>query len=145
LRHAGRDLTLTPTVLLHEAYLRVAGKQLDWGNRAHFFASMSLYIRSALLDHARARHAAKQGSSELRISLSDVAGEELMVADVLAPDQALTRLASLDPRSAEVLHLTHFARLDREQISLVLGVSLSFVDRALRFARAWLRDELAAG
>jgi len=146
LRQAGSDLTLTPTVLLHEAYLRVAGKSLDWDNRAHFFASMSLYIRSALVDHARARQSAKRGGADLRISLSDgQLGEESMVADLLALDQALTRLAGLDPRCAEVLHLTHFAGLDREQITVVLGVSLSSVDRDLRFARAWLREELAGG
>lgn len=146
LRQAGSDLTLTPTVLLHEAYLRVAGQALDWDNRAHFFASMSLYIRSALVDHARARQAAKRDAPGLRISLSDVRiGEESMVADLLALDQALKQLAALDPRCAEVLHLTHFAGLDREQITLVLGVSLSSVDRDLRFARAWLREELAGG
>jgi RNA polymerase sigma factor (TIGR02999 family) len=137
---------LTPTVLLHEAYLRVAGQAMGWNDRAHFFASMSLYIRSALVDHARARHAAKRGQPELRVSLADaLAGEDSMVADILALDQALLRLEQLDARCAQVLHLTHFAGLDREQITQVMGVSLATVDRDLRFARAWLREELADG
>jgi RNA polymerase sigma factor (TIGR02999 family) len=144
LSQSGRDLTLTPTVLLHEAFLRVAETPLGFKNRAHFFASMSLYIRSALVDHARARIAAKRGGEHLRVSLSDVqAGEESMVAEILALDQALARLEALDPRGAQVLHLTYFAGLDRMQIVEVLGISLASVDRDLRFARAWLRQELS--
>lgn len=146
LRQSGRDLTLTPTVLLHEAYLRVAQTPVDFKNRAHFFASMSLYIRSALVDHARARQAVKRGGEELLVSLSELKeGEDSMVAEILALDQALKRLDSLDPRASEVLHLTHFAGLDRLQITEVLGVSLASVDRDLRFARVWLRRELSDG
>lgn len=146
LRHAGADLTLTPTVLLHEAWLRVAGQNIGWKDRAHFFASMSLYIRSVLVDYARARQAQKRAHPELRVSLADdLAGEESMVADLLALDQALARLEHLDPRCAEVLHLNCFGGLDREQITVVLGISMSSVDRDLRFARLWLREELARG
>ena len=144
LRHSGSDLTLTPTVLLHEAYLRIAERPLDWKNRAHFFASMSLHIRSALVDHARARHAAKRGVPALKVSLSVAAlGEESMVAEILALDHALKQMEQLDPRGSQILHLTHFAGLDRQQIADVLGISLATVDRDLRFARAWLREELA--
>jgi RNA polymerase sigma factor (TIGR02999 family) len=146
LRQSGRDLTLTPTVLLHEAYLRVAQAPVDFKNRAHFYASMSLYIRSALVDHARAGNAAKRGGEGVRVSLSEIReGEESMVAEVLALDQALKHLEVLDPRASEVMHLTHFAGLDRLQITEVLGVSLASVDRDLRFARAWLREELSGG
>ena len=146
LRQSGRDLTITPTVLLHEAYLRVVETSVDFKNRAHFFASMSLYIRSALVDHARARQAAKRGGAELRVSLSELSeGEDSMVAEILALHQALQRLESLDPRASEVMHLTHFAGLDRLQITQVLGLSLASVDRDLRFARAWLRQELSGG
>jgi RNA polymerase sigma factor (TIGR02999 family) len=146
LRQSGRGLTLTPTVLLHEAYLRVAGAPLDFRNRAHFFASMSLYIRSTLVDHARARQAAKRGGGEVQVSLSEALGvEESMVADVLALDQILAQLATLDQRCADVLHLNCFAGLDRQQIADVLQVSLATVDRDLRFARAWVREELHRG
>ncbi len=146
LRASGRDLTLTPTALLHEAYLRIAETPLAWSDSAHFFASMSLVIRGALVDYARARNAAKRGDPDLRVTLTGLTqGEESMAAEVLALDQALTRLQALDPRAAEVLHLTHFGGLDREQISTVLQVSLSSVDRDLRFSRVWLREELAGG
>ena len=146
LRQSGEDLTLSPTALLHEAYLRVAESDVVFRNRAHFFAGMSLYIRSALVDHARARQAEKRGGGDVRVSLSEVlAAEESMVAEVLALDQALDALATLDPRCAEVLHLSYFAGLDREGIAEVLGVSLATVDRDFRFAKAWLREELSGG
>ena len=146
LHKSGNGVTWTPTELLHEAYLRVAGDSIDWRNRAHFFASMSLYIRSALVDHARARIADKRGNPELRVSLSQLqVGEESMVADVLALEQALSALAKLDARCADVLHLSCFAGLDRAHIAEVLGVSLASVDRDLRFARAWLKEALSAG
>lgn len=138
--------TWTPTELLHEAYLRVAGEGIDWRNRAHFFASMSLYIRSALVDHARARAAEKRANPDLRISLSEVnAGEESAAADILALEQALSTLHALDPRCADVLHLSCFAGLERTQIAEVMGLSVPTVDRDLRFARAWLNEALERG
>lgn len=145
LRNRSQSVTLTPTELLHDALLRVADAPRDWRNRAHFFASMSLFIRSTLVDHARARSAAKRGDGPaLSLTLND-SGEPSMAAELLAFDQALRRLETLDARGAEVLHLTYFAGLDREQIASVLGVSLSSVDRDLRFTRAWLREELELG
>jgi RNA polymerase sigma factor (TIGR02999 family) len=142
--HQSQDSsTLSPTALLHEAYLRIAEGGVVFENRAHFFAGMSLYIRSALVDHARARQAAKRGGGEIQVSLSEsLADEESMVAEVLALDQSLTRLAALDPRCANVLHLNCFASLDRQQIADVLKLSLATVDRDLRFARAWVHEEL---
>ena len=143
LREAHGASTLTPTELLHEAVLRVVDSPMDWKNRAHFFATMSLLVRSALVDHARARIALKRGGNAVRVTLTHAdIGEESIVADVLSLDQALTKLESLDARSSEVLHLTYFAGLDRQQIVDVLGVSLSTVDRELKFARAWLSREL---
>lgn len=145
LRSRQQAVTLTPTELLHDALLRVVDAPRDWKNRAHFFASMSLFIRATLVDHARARGAAKRGDGPaVSLSLVD-SGEPSMAAELLAFDQALHRLADLDPRGAEVLHLTYFAGLDREQIAGVLGVSLSSIDRDLRFTRAWLREELELG
>jgi RNA polymerase sigma factor (TIGR02999 family) len=146
LRNRSQAVTLTPTELLHDALLRVADAPRDWKNRAHFFATMSLFIRSTLVDHARARSTAKRGEAVASLSLSLIeSGEPSMAAGLLAFDQALHRLDSVDPRGAEVLHLTYFAGLDREQIAAVLGVSLSSVDRDLRFTRAWMRRELGVG
>lgn len=146
LGQGGRDLTLTPTELLHDALLRVAEAPRDWSNRAHFYASMSLFIRSTLVDYARSRQALKRGDAVQHVSLSLIEeGEPAMAADLVALDQALVKLAALDPRGSEVLHLTYFGGLDRQQIADVLAVSLSSVDRDLRFTRAWLREELDVG
>jgi len=142
----GRELTLTPTELLHDALLRVAEAPRDWSNRAHFYASMSLFIRSTLVDYARARQAIKRGDGSEHVSLSLIEeGEPAMAADLLALDQALEKLRALDPRGSEVLHLMYFAGLEREQIAAVLGVSVSSISRDLRFTRAWLREELDVG
>ena len=141
-QHRGAH-TLAPTELLHEAVLRVIDGPMDWKNRAHFFATMSLHIRSALVDHARARGASKRGGDEMRVTFTGLnVGDESGMFDLLALDQALRKLETLSARSAEVLHLNCFAGLDREQIVDVLQVSMSTVDRELRFARAWLSREL---
>jgi RNA polymerase sigma factor (TIGR02999 family) len=143
LREVGGDSTLAPTELLHEAVLRIADAPKDWQNRAHFFASMSLYIRAVLVDHARARATKKRGGRNIHLTLTSAdLGDESNISDLLALDQALHMLEALDARSAEVLHLTYFAGLDRQQIADVLQVSLATVDRELRFARAWLNQHL---
>lgn len=143
LRDGRGGATLAPTELLHESMLRVLDTPMTWNSRAHFFASISLLIRATLVDHARARAAIKRGGDLMQVTLSRAEiGEESEVADLLSLDAALARLAALDARSSEVLHLTCFAGLDREQIAEVLKVSLSTVDRELRFARAWLSAEL---
>lgn len=142
----GGPSTLSPTALLHEAYLRVAEGGVAFQNRAHFYAGMSLYIRSALVDHARARQASKRGGGAVQVSLSEALdADESMVADVLALDQILSQLALLDQRCADVLHLNCFAGLDRQQIADVMNLSLATVDRDLRFARAWVREEIGRG
>jgi RNA polymerase sigma factor (TIGR02999 family) len=143
LRQSGVGVTLSPTALLHEAFLRVVDSDVAFRNRSHFFAGMSLYIRSALVDHARARQAEKRGGGGVRVSLSELmAAEASMVTEVLALDQALAALATLDPRCAEILHLSCFAGLDRVGIAEVLGVSLATVDRDFRFGKAWLCEAL---
>lgn len=135
----GAGITMSPTVLLHEAYLRVADGSVDFRDRAHFFAAMSLYIRSVLVDHARARDAAKRGGNALRVTIDGhEPGEESAAADLLALHQSLERLAAVDPRCAEVLHLACFAGLERQAIADLLAISLSSVDRDLRFAKAWV-------
>ncbi len=137
------NATLSPTELVHEALLRVIGKDLNWENRAHFFASMSLYMRAVLVDHARARMSDKRGGGLLHVTLGKAeAGEESGMAELLALDGALNQLEALDPRSSAVLHLKIFAGMDRHQIADVLGVSVQIVDRELRFAKVWLSAQL---
>jgi RNA polymerase sigma factor (TIGR02999 family) len=143
LRQADGCATLAPTELMHEAALRVLGAPVDWHNRAHFFASMSLYMRAVLIDHARARLADKRGGAQLHVTLGRVdAGAESGIAELLALESALNRLETLDVRSSAVLHLTFFAGLSRHEIAEVLAVSTQTVDRELRFAKTWLNAQL---
>ncbi len=145
LGHSG-NATLTPTELLHEALLQALPAPADFRSRAHFIATMSLAIRSILIDHARARVAHKRGGGALRVTLNGVEpGDDSMVVDLLAIEQALTQLEQLDPRCGRVMHLTYFAGLARAEIAELLEVSLPTVDRDLKFARAWLNQALQDG
>lgn len=146
LRELGGNCSLAPTELLHETILKLLDAPVDWQNRAHFFASMSLYLRSVMVDHARARGADKRGGNALHITMTHIdAGEESGIADLLTLDTALKQLHELDPRSAEVLHLTYFAGLSREEIADVLKISLATVIRDLRFAKSWLNRHMDYG
>ncbi len=142
---AGRSATLSPTELLHEVLIDVMPSPMDWQSRAHFFATMSLAIRSMLVDHARARAARKRGGDQLQVTLTDVDGALVAPLEMLMLDQALNQLEQEDPRSGQVLHLTYFAGLEPEEIANVLNVSLATVSRDLRFARAWVHEAFADG
>jgi RNA polymerase sigma factor (TIGR02999 family) len=137
---SGGAATLSPTELLHEALIGIMPSQMDFENRAHFFATMSLAIRSILVDHARARAADKRGGGELvRVTLSDLEiGEESQAIDLLTIEQALTQLEALDPRCGQIMHLTYFAGLEQDEIALLLNTSVSTVTRDLKFARGWI-------
>ncbi len=129
--------------LLHEALLRVSQQTPDWNDREHFFGTVSLAMRSVLVDHARARQAEKRGGAWQRVTYTLTAhGEDALVADLLTLDALLTELHALDPRAASVLQFTYFAGLEREELATVIGVSVPTVDRELRFARAWLAERL---
>jgi len=140
----GETPSLAADDLLNEALLKLMQAAPDWQNRAHFFACVSLAMRSVLVDHARARQADKRGGGWQRVTytLSEV-GEEEMAADLLTLDALLHQLQALDPRAAEVLQLTYFAGLERAEIATVLDVSVATIDRELRFARAWLAERLS--
>lgn len=143
LRGQDGNATLSPTELMHEAVVRVMGANPQWQNRAHFFASMSLYMRAVLIDHARARQSDRRGGALLHVTLGQVdVGADSAIADLLALDEALNRLETQDARSSSVLHLTYFAGLDRHEIADVLKVSVQIVDRELRFAKTWLNAHL---
>ena len=137
------DLTLSPSDLLNEAVIRLLEGETDFQNRAHFFATVSLHMRTVLVDHARARHAGKRGGGAIHVTLSHASqDEDSMALELIALDEALSELDATDPRAAQVLHLTYFAGLNREGIAGVLGVSIPTVDRELRFARAWLAERI---
>jgi RNA polymerase sigma factor (TIGR02999 family) len=138
--------TISRGDLVNEAMLRLMQSPCDWADRAHFFATVSLHMRSVLREHARARLTDKRGGGRLRLTLTSSAlGEESMAADLLTLDALLDQLAALDPRCARVLELTYITGLERADVAEVLAISLSTVDRELRFARAWLSEQLGRG
>jgi RNA polymerase sigma-70 factor, ECF subfamily len=138
--------TLQTTALVHEAYLRLVGQSsVEWKGRAHFLGVAAKAMRSILVDHARARNAAKRGGSARAITLDagGVAGPHASV-DVLALDEALGRLAELDSRKSQLVELRFFGGLGIEEAAAVLGISPATVKREWTTARAWLRRELSA-
>lgn len=143
LRRSGGGATLCPTELIHEALLDVMAAPREFENRVHFFATMSLAVRSLLVDHARARATGKRGGGRVRVTFSQAelgaAGGD---ADLLAVEQALVQLERLDARCGRILHLTCYTGLTREEIAGLLGVSVPTVDRELRFGRSWLNKAL---
>lgn len=150
-RHLRRERaghTLQTTDLIHEAYLRLVDQRsVRWQNRAHFFAVAAQSMRRILVDHARRRHRAKRGGSAIVLPLE----EALAVAagksdgDLLALDEALTRLATIDARQTQIVELRFFSGLSIEETAEVLGVSLTTVKDDLNLAKAWLRREIGGG
>jgi RNA polymerase sigma factor (TIGR02999 family) len=145
MRREGREHTLQTTALVHEAYMRLVDqRRVEWRNRAHFFGIAAEVMRRVLIDHARARLAAKRGGGGMRITLGDASGIAApdVDADVLALHEALDRLAGFDPDQARLVELRYFGGLTIEETAEALGVSAATVKREWVLARAWLRREL---
>ncbi len=144
LRSESPGHTLQPTALVHEAYLRLVDRNApDWQNRSHFYGVAAHLMRQILVDHARTRQATKRGGQAIHLSLE----EDLVVsrerdADLVALDEALERLAALEPRKAQVVELRFFGGLSIEEIAKLLDVSDVTVRRDWQFAKAWLLREL---
>lgn len=146
LRRERPDHTLQPTALVHEAFLRLAGQREAAGaNRSQFFSLAARLMRRVLVDHARARQAAKRGGPAARLSL---AGLEIeipeMAVDFLDLDRALDRLAAAFERPARIVELRFFGGLEVEEVAALLAVSERTVKRDWSFARAWLLRELGS-
>jgi RNA polymerase sigma factor (TIGR02999 family) len=136
--------TLQTTALVHEAYLRLVDqRQAQWQNRAQFFGVAAQLMRRILVDYARRHQAAKRGGSAIQVPFEEgsVAAAESDV-DVVALDDALTRLAVLDPQQARVVELRYFTGLGIEETAEALGISPATVKREWAMARAWLKREL---
>jgi len=135
--------TLQPTALVHEAYLRIfEGAQVDWQNRAHFFAVAASQMRRVLVDHGREFRAAKRGGG-LKVALEDGRHASPMAeCDIEAVDELLDRLQRADPEAARVVELKFFSGLKDREVAEVMGVSHSTVRRHWSFARAWLARQL---
>jgi RNA polymerase sigma factor (TIGR02999 family) len=147
LRCERAGLTLQGTELVHELYLRlVDASDIEWQDRAHFYAVASHVMRRILVDAARTRGAAKRGGQAQRVDTTNLDLDEIAVADrateVCALDDALTTLAALDPRRAKVIELRFFGGLTVEETAEVLDVSPQTVMRDWKTARVWLAREV---
>ena len=149
IRQERPDHTLRTTGLVNEMYVRLFGTtHVDWQSRAHFFAAVAREMRHILVDYARARDAKKRPDPRLRISLTDVgaaAAADARDEDVVALDEALSRLEAVDPRASRVVELRYFTGLSEREAAEALGVSLSTLKRDWTFAKAWLIDQLQSG
>lgn len=158
-RHAlgreGAGHTLQATALVHEAWLRLCRQHgARWESRTQFFAISAQVMRRVLVDHARTRHALKRGGGAVQVSLGDADragaalgaraadGSSIDAVDVLALDEALARLAILDPEKARLVDLRYFAGLSIPEAAAALGISPATVTREWAIARMWLRREL---
>lgn len=142
-----RDLSmLQPTMLVHEAYLKLINQaQTTWQNRAQFFGLAAKIMRDLLVDHARRARASKRGGGNYSLSLSeaDRVGQQ-QNPDLLALDEAMTELAAIKPRHCQIIEMRFFAGLTIEETAEVLNISHATVERDWSFARAWLYKRLAS-
>lgn len=145
LRREADGHSLSTTALVHEAYIRLGeGGSAPWSDRAHFFALASTAMRRILVDHARRYHAAKRGGGARRVPLETV--QEVVVEErtalLIALDDALERLAALDPRQARVVEYRFFGGLTEDETAHALGISARTAKRDWAKARSWLFREM---
>jgi len=137
--------TLQATALINEVYLRLVDvQQVSWQDRAHFFALCALAMRQILVDYARRRGSEKRGGDQVSIELEEsLASDSTNQIDLLELDEALNRLAKLDPRKSQVIELRFFGGLSVRETAEALKISPETVHRDWKFARAWLYGELS--
>jgi RNA polymerase sigma factor (TIGR02999 family) len=139
--------TLQTTAVVHETYLRLVDqRQVRFEDRSHFFGVAAQLMRRVLCDHARSQQAAKRGGGATHLTLgqSEGSGDEPIV-EILAIDEALTRLTALDQRQGRIVELRYFSGLSIEETAEALGISPATVKREWSSARAWLKVELSKG
>ena len=139
--------TLQPTALVHEAYVRLVEQSMpDWQCRTHFFGVAAHLMRQILVDHARQHRSAKRGSGAAAESLDEaVAFSTAKSNDVIALDDALSALASVDERKCKVIELRYFGGFSVPETAEALGISVATVGREQRMAEAWLHREMLSG
>jgi RNA polymerase sigma factor (TIGR02999 family) len=146
LRAERPDHTLRATALVHEAYVRLVGSDVEWQDRVHFFAVSARLLRRILVDHAKSRNRHKRGGEFQKISLD----EAVLVGPqtengIMALDEALQRLAAHDQRKSELIELLFFGGLTYDEAAAALNISPATVHRELTLAKAWLYRELGHG
>jgi RNA polymerase sigma factor (TIGR02999 family) len=143
LRRERPDHTLQATALVHEAYGRLVHADIEFADRAHFFAVAARTMRRVLVDYARTRARQKRGGARVDVTLEEhVASVQERPEEFLALDEALDRLAAIDVRKAKIVELHYFAGFTYAEIAAALEISDVTVFRDLRLARAWLADQL---
>jgi len=136
--------TLQPTALVHEAYMRLIDQRnVNWEDRAHFMSIAAETMRRILVNHALAGNAAKRGGKETKVSIDEAigfpGGAEI---DLVLLDEALTNLASFDPRQSQIVELRFFGGLTVKEVARVTNLSTATVEREWRTAKAWLHDQI---
>ena len=137
--------TLRATAVVHEAYMRLAGSDISFENRAHFYAVAARMMRRILLDWAKSNHRKKRGGEAAKVQLDEsldlgtTSSEKLIEIDL-----ALQRLAAFDPRKADLVEMLFFGGLTQEEAAAVLQISVATLNRELKMAKAWLYNELRA-
>jgi RNA polymerase sigma factor (TIGR02999 family) len=136
-------VTLQPTELANELFIKLLDSEANWADRRHFYNAAAVAMRRILVDTARARQSEKRGGQQVHLTLS--AAEEMAIesGDAELLEEALVALRALDPRKCEIIEMTYLLGLKREDIAIALDVSVPTVDRDLRFARAWLQQQLS--
>ncbi len=146
LRHERPGHTLQPTALVNEAYLKLVDQREQWSSRTQFFALASQMMRRVLVDYARQRNRVKRGGGDTPQQLDEAAAmSEERSAEILELDEALDKLAKLEPRQVRVVELRYFAGLTIEEVADQLQVSPKTVKRDWTVARAWLHHTLSPG
>ena len=138
--------TLQPTAVVNEALINLMQADVTYSDRIHFFSLAARMMRRILVDHAKAKRAAKRGGGEVPLTLNEelvADGSEPGNEQVLALDEALKTLAEMDPRKAQVLEMHYFGGLTYKEMADLLGITSSTLDRDLRAARAWLATQLS--
>ena len=144
MRRVPEGQTLQTTALVHEAYLRLAGYgDAAWQDRAHFFAVCAQVMRRLLVDRARSRYAIKRGGGSHQVELDDaIAVSPAQDEKLMALDEALERLAAIDPRKARIVEMRYFGGMSVEETGQVLDLSTTTIKREWSKARAWLHREM---
>jgi RNA polymerase sigma factor (TIGR02999 family) len=142
MRGEGPGHTFSATDLVSEAFLRLAGANVDWHDRAHFFAVAARTMRQILVDHARAKSAQKRGGRARPVTLDEQLIASSPPEELLALDDALTALALVDERKAKVIELRYFAGMEHKEIAATMQVHINTVARDLRLGEAWIHRHL---
>lgn len=137
-------VTLSPTVLVHEAFVKLSKQASDkYQSRGHFLAIAATMMRRILVDHARARHRIKRGGERVRVMFDEDATLALLRdSDVLALDEVLEELQQLDARQANIVEMRFFGGMTVPEVAEVLGLSTRTIENEWKMCRAWLRKHL---